>query len=62
MCIGLPLVMGQGGISGMQVPVVQSLYAAGARPDEARPPQKRAEMLPWQDEFASYPIVFDTNA
>jgi cytochrome P450 len=59
MCIGLPLVLGQGGISGMQVPILQTLYEAGAKPDPGRPASKRAEMLAWQDDYATYPLIFD---
>jgi cytochrome P450 len=58
MCIGLPLVMGQGGLTGMQVPVQQALQAAGVRPDPARPAEKQ-EFFPFADEYATFPVIFD---
>jgi cytochrome P450 len=59
MCIGMPLVMGQGGITGMQVPVVQALQAAGVRPDPAQPAQKHVEVRPFRDEYTTFPVMFD---
>jgi len=61
MCLGLPLVMGQGGITGMQTPVLQALHAAGIRPDHDRPAEKQVELLPAFDEYRTFPVVFDRS-
>jgi cytochrome P450 len=59
MCLGLPLVLGQGGLSGMQVPVLAALFAIGARPDPDLPAVKVVELKPITDAppFQSLPVV-----
>jgi cytochrome P450 len=59
MCIGLPLVLGQGGITGTVVPTLRTLYQSGLRLDPARPPQPRREVWPFRQEFESFPVTFE---
>ena len=58
MCIGLPLVIGQGGITGTVVPAIIALYEAGMRLDPDQPPQRRRDVWPFRQEFAKFPVVF----
>src|SRR6266851_1009734 len=58
MCIGLPLVLGQGGLTGLQVPVLQVLFEEGISRDPTGEPQFFAEMLPFRHRYKRFPVLF----
>jgi cytochrome P450 len=57
MCLGMPLVVGQGGLSGMEVPILAALFTNGARLDPNRPPAKIVDAIADQPKWASLPVV-----
>lgn len=61
MCLGLPLAMGEGGITGILAPVLRALLAAGVRRDSAQPAQKVVQALPFRDRYATFPVTFDPS-
>jgi cytochrome P450 len=58
-CIGLPLVLGQGNITGVQVPLMRALFAMGIRPDPDRQARKRPERF--RDTFVEFPIALNVS-
>lgn len=53
MCVAMPIVMGQGGISGLLAPVLRALFAVGVRPDPAKPAVRRGG-FPYRDVYLNY--------
>src|SRR5262249_10302293 len=56
MCIGLPVVLGNGAIPGIQVPMLEALYKVGLTPDPERQRTREREIDETRDEFATFPV------
>jgi cytochrome P450 len=59
MCVALPLVLGQGGISGLLAPVLRALFSVGVKPDPGQPARKVGHGFPFREVYVSYPVTFD---
>jgi len=54
-CIGLPLVLGQGNITGIHVPILKALYDLDVRPDENNPAVRSPDAI--RDNYIEFPVV-----